>query len=90
MLLTITIEQTGCKAFDIQVPSKQRIKDTMEVLEENGFLKNKNWRQEQIRSVRRQRVLEPEKSYEENFIYTADCITLGGTQTNEEDKKETD
>lgn len=76
MILTLTIEQEGQMPFDIQVPSQQRMEDTLNVLFENKLISSADKRGMKLYSFRNQSQLDIEKSYEENVVYTSDIIKI--------------
>lgn len=77
MMLTLTIEQKHNEAFDIQVPSEQRIWDTLQVLSENDLIYLEGTITDyEVQSVRKSALLNLECSYEENAIYTADILKI--------------
>lgn len=77
MMLTLTIEQKDREPFDIQVPSGQKMEDTMRVLYENNLIGIEHDLKEcVICSVRAHAQINPKYSYEENMIYTADILKI--------------
>lgn len=77
MILTLTIEQQGHVTFDIQVPSKQKIRETIQVLEESNLIRGENLSASyRIYSVRNGVLLNTDCSYEENRVFTADIIRI--------------
>ncbi len=84
MMLTLTIKEEDKKEFDIQVPSAQRISDTLQVLSENRFINNNQCDFCQVYSARQGRLLDVKQTYEENGVYTADIIAI----TYEEEKRD--
>ncbi len=77
MMLTLTIEQNNREAFDIQVPSEQRIGDTIQVLYENNLIDMaQDIKESIVWSVREHIQLNLEYSYEQNRIYTADILKI--------------
>lgn len=84
MILTLTIRDNKRYEFDIQVPSAQKIGDTIQVLMENGLLDCVEKSICQIFSFRNEDWLDITKTYEENEVYTADIICI----TYEEEKRD--
>lgn len=82
MILTLTIKVQEKKAFDIQVPSTQRIKDTLQVLMENGLFDGTEGESYPVFSVRNNRWLDTRQTYEENGVYTADTIEVNYAEEN--------
>lgn len=77
MMLTLTIEQNHKESFDIQVPSGQRIGDTLRVLYENHLIDlESDITDSTVHSVRRNTLLDLGGSYEQNAIYTADILKI--------------
>lgn len=77
MMLILTIEQKNREPFDIQVPSRQRLRDTMQVLYENNLIgMERDPKESVVWSVREHTQLNLEYSYEENRIYTADILQI--------------
>lgn len=76
MILTLTVKEEQKKEFDIQVPSVQRIGDTLQVLFENRLINVYEHNSYQVFSVRQGKWLDVTKTYEENEVYTADIIGI--------------
>lgn len=74
MMLTLTIKEEERNAFDIQVPSTQRIKDTIQVLCENRLLKSNEGYSYRVFSIRKKQWLDIKQTYEGNGVYTADIL----------------
>ena len=83
MMLTLTIKENESKMFDIQVPSTQRIKDTLNVLMENKLIHVIEHEMYQVFSTRANRSLEIKKTYEENYVFTADILTITYREENQ-------
>lgn len=77
MMLTLTIKQNNREAFDIQVPSEQKIGDTIQVLYENNLIDMaQDIKESIVWSVRKNIQLNLEYSYEQNSVYTADILKI--------------
>lgn len=77
MMLTLTIKQNNREAFDIQVPSEQKIGDTIQVLYENNLIDMaQDIKESIVWSVRENIQLNMEYSYEQNRVYTADILKI--------------
>ncbi|MDE6625486.1 MAG: hypothetical protein K2K56_03830 [Lachnospiraceae bacterium] len=86
MILTLTIKENEKKAFDIQVPSEQRIKDTLQVLMENGLIDGTKCESYQVFSVRNSQWLDMKQTYEENGVYTADIVGITCEKENKDER----
>lgn len=76
-MLTLTIKQNNREAFDIQVPSEQKIGDTIQVLYENNLIDMaQDIKESIVWSVRKNIQLNLEYSYEQNSVYTADILKI--------------
>lgn len=77
MMLTLTIKQNNRETFDIQVPSEQKIGDTIQVLYENNLIDMaQDIKESIVWSVREHIQLNLEYSYEQNRVYTADILKI--------------
>ena len=78
MMITLTIKQNNREAFDIQVPSRQRVVDTLQILYENNLIYlEHDMLESKIWSERKKQQINLEYSYEQNAIYTADILKIG-------------
>lgn len=76
-MLTLTIKQNNRETFDIQVPSEQKIGDTIQVLYENNLIDMaQDIKESIVWSVREHIQLNLEYSYEQNRVYTADILKI--------------
>ena len=74
--MIITIRENGID-IDIKVNEKQQIKDAVFIIQENGIIKSKV---KQIRSLRKKKILETDKSFMDNEIYNGDILILEGEE----------
>lgn len=85
-MLTLTVKEAQKREFDIQVPSAQRISDTLQVLCENRLINDCEHNSYQVFSVRRGKWLDATRTYEENEVYTADIIGITYEEENEDER----
>lgn len=76
MQQTITIIGPNMKAYDIQVDNKQHIRTTLRVLSENIEDLEGIQRGVFVRVKKSGRMLDLQKTYEEEGIYTGEELTL--------------
>lgn len=82
MILTLTVKEKQRKEFDIQVPSTQRVDDTLEVLYENGLIDDYKFNLCKVFSDRQGKWLDVTRTYEENEVYTADIMCISYVEEN--------
>lgn len=82
MILTLTVKEKQRKEFDIQVPSTQRVDDTLEVLYENGLIDDYKSNLCKVFSDRQGKWLDVTRTYEENEVYTADIMCISYVEEN--------
>lgn len=77
MKLTITLMNRECsQEKDVQVNSQQKVKDTLQILQEAGALWDLDFKKCSIKSLRRGLRLDAAKTYEDEHIYSGDILEI--------------